>query len=88
MGDIMSNIHTTRDVLTHHNIAPVGCSDESLTDYARDHGVLTVCLGCATVTVAPAGYSTEDYHAANPWAREVLDSGAWDCCPDANTITY
>jgi hypothetical protein len=78
--------NTERSVLAHHGIAAP--AHRSIVDTARDHGVLTACLGCGTVVVAPEGFSTEDYYQAQPWARETIASGAWDCCPDAETITY
>lgn len=81
----MTNTYSEASVLAFHGFNVVG---KTAADVARDHGVLRACLGCGSIAVAPEGFSTEDYHAAQPWARAAMESDAWDCCPDADSIFY
>jgi hypothetical protein len=43
--------------------------------------VLSVCLGCASIIVAPDAVSREAY-------RKIIDFDAIDCCPDADRVNY
>lgn len=82
----MTTTQNLATVLGHHGI--VAATTNALVDSARDHGILLACHGCGTVVAAPAGMTTGEYHAEQPWAREVLASGGWDCCPDADTTIF
>ena len=76
--------HTETSVLAHHG-AP---STPNPADGARDAGILRICLGCGTAVAAPAGLTTEDYREAYPVVGAQVNGDQWDCCPDADSITY
>lgn len=69
--------YTEDAALAHHGIPA-----ENGLDYVRHEAlVLSVCLGCASITVAPNEITRRVM-------REVIDWDAADCCPDADRIVY
>lgn len=67
-------------VLHHHGITGEG---DTLTDNAREAGIIYACLGCGSVGGVPAS-AGED---ARQTTRDSLD---WDylCCEDADQVIY
>ena len=74
----MTNTYTAEAALHHHGIKGEG---NSLTDNAREAGVIYVCLGCGSIGTVPEG---------TPEAHRIAtrDAFEWDCCEDADTILY
>jgi hypothetical protein len=72
-----TNQYTEDAALAHHGIPA-----ENGLDYIRHEAlVLSVCLGCASIIVAPDAVSREAY-------RKIIDFDAIDCCPDADRVNY
>lgn len=63
-------------------LAVHGIAAENGLDYVRHEAlVLSVCLGCASIIVAPDAVSRVAY-------REHLDFDTIDCCPNADRVNY
>jgi hypothetical protein len=72
-----TNRYTEDAALAHHGIAA-----ENGLDYVRHEAlVLSVCLGCASIIVAPDA-------ATRVAMRAIIDWDAIDCCPDADRVNY
>lgn len=76
------------NILAHHGVCAPDAEYPTMVDAARERGVVLACHGCGTVIIAPEGLTTEQYHAEQPWVREVMESGEWDCCENADTTVF
>ena len=76
----MSNAHNIENVLHHHGIMGEG---DTLTDNAREAGIIYACLGCGSVGGVPEGTP----EAARIATRECVDRDMW-CCEDATQVIY
>lgn len=72
---------TLANVLAHHGFEVVGKSDDTLTDDAREAGLIYACLGCGSIGGVEAG---------TPEADRVRTRDAFDfeCCADNTTILF
>lgn len=63
-------------------LASHGVAAEYGLDYVRNVAlVLSVCLGCGSIVVAPDAASWQAY-------KSLIDWDAVDCCPDAIRVIY
>lgn len=75
------NQYTEAAALSHHfpTSALSALTGDTLTDAARDLNVVSVCLGCGTVVVAPDAVSAVHFRASD------FD---FSCCPDSDDVRY
>lgn len=73
---------STENVLHHHGIIGTG---DTLTDNAREAGVILICHGCGTVTGIDMSVSDESARIAT---RDSLDLDDWNCCEDENVTVF
>lgn len=80
---------TENNTLIHHGVGIAGMTTEQMTEAARDHGILWLCLGCGSVCAVPAGMTTTEWKDENSeWFDSDLHAEWAECCPNSNSILY
>ena len=77
------NTFTMHEALNHHGIGTPDMSEDTLTDTARQAGVVSVCLGCGSIVGMGSDWEGEE-----ETRKAYAERYDFSCCADSDDILF
>lgn len=78
--------YTLTNVLHYHGVTGTG---DTLTDNAREAGIIWACLGCGSIAgINPLTVAPCDVEPARRGTRDAIDFDAFECCEGEDMIVF